>query len=153
MISDKISVTAQSKRRVPKKRYAPDLTANTANPSSTCKKVIPFAFSAGCPFSVIRDTSVAGTGISACSPAIGLGADITNRDSVRAMFEQVLLAFGGIDNVIITAGIYVPPNREGRIPDPMWGTTFDVNVIGPYLVADGARRIWDAQGLSDAFLR
>ncbi|GAB4580158.1 MAG: bifunctional rhamnulose-1-phosphate aldolase/short-chain dehydrogenase [Anaerolineales bacterium] len=90
---------------------------------------------------------VAGTGISTCGPALGLGADITNRDSVRAMFEQVILAYGGIDNVIITAGIYVPPNREGRIPDPMWGTTFDVNVLGPYLVADEARRIWDAQGL------
>ena len=91
---------------------------------------------------------VAGTGMSACGPAIGLGADITNRESVRAMFEQVILAYGGMDNVIITAGIYVPPNREGRIPDPMWGTTFDVNVIGPYIVADEARRIWDAQGLA-----
>jgi rhamnulose-1-phosphate aldolase/alcohol dehydrogenase len=91
---------------------------------------------------------IAGTGISACGSAIGLSADITNRDSVRAMFEQVILAYGGIDNVIITAGIYVAPNREGRISDHLWGTTFDVNVVGPYLVADEARRIWDAQGLS-----
>jgi rhamnulose-1-phosphate aldolase/alcohol dehydrogenase len=90
---------------------------------------------------------VAGSGISACGPAIGLGADITNRDSLREMFEQVILAYGGIDNVIITAGIYVPPDREGHIPDPMWRKTLDVNVIGPYLVADEARRIWEAQGL------
>ena len=91
---------------------------------------------------------VAGTGISACGPAIGLSADITNRDSLRAMFDQVILAYGGIDHVIITAGIYVPPDREGRIPDAMWRKTFDVNVIGPHLVADEARRIWQMQGLS-----
>jgi rhamnulose-1-phosphate aldolase/alcohol dehydrogenase len=90
---------------------------------------------------------VAGTGISACGPAIGLGADMTDRDSLREMFEQVILAYGGIDNVIVTAGIYVPPDREGRIPDRLWSKTFDVNVMGPYLVADEARRIWEAQDL------
>ncbi len=90
---------------------------------------------------------VAGTGISACGPAIGLAADITDRSSVRALFEQVVLAYGGIDHVIVTAGIYVPPDRSGAISDPKWSTTFEVNVTGPYLVADEARRIWEAQGL------
>src|SRR5688572_12710039 len=33
---------------------------------------------------------VAGSGISASGPAIGLGVDVTNRQSVRRMFEQVL---------------------------------------------------------------
>jgi rhamnulose-1-phosphate aldolase/alcohol dehydrogenase len=95
---------------------------------------------------------VSGTGISACGPAIGLGADITQRDSVRQMFNQVTLAYGGIDNVVITAGIYVPPDQDGSIPDPMWRKTFDVNVIGPHLVADEARRIWEAQGLPGTML-
>jgi NAD(P)-dependent dehydrogenase (short-subunit alcohol dehydrogenase family) len=95
---------------------------------------------------------VSGTGISACGPAIGLGADITQRDSVRQMFNQVILAYGGIDNVVITAGIYVPPDQDGSIPDPMWRKTFDVNVIGPHLVADEARRIWEAQGLPGTML-
>ncbi len=90
---------------------------------------------------------VAGTGISACGPAIGLAADITDRSSVRALFEQVVLAYGGIDHVIVTAGIYVPPDRSSAISDPKWSTTFEVNVTGPYLVADEARRIWEAQGL------
>jgi len=90
---------------------------------------------------------VAGTGISACGPAIGLGADVTQRDSLRAMFAQVVLAYGGIDNVIITAGIYVAPDREGQIPDKLWTKTLDVNVFGPFLVADEARRIWEAQDL------
>lgn len=91
---------------------------------------------------------VAGTGISGCGPAIGLQVDVTERDSVRAMFKQVLLAYGGIDNVIVTAGVFVPPDKAGHIPDEKWAQTFAVNVTGGHIVADEARRIWEAQGLS-----
>ncbi|HEY0607622.1 MAG TPA: bifunctional rhamnulose-1-phosphate aldolase/short-chain dehydrogenase, partial [Herpetosiphonaceae bacterium] len=94
-----------------------------------------------------KGIGVAGTGISSSGPAIGLGVDITRRESVRAMFEQVLLAYGGLDDVIVTAGIYVPPDREGRIPDDKWGLSFNINVTGLYLVADEANRVWRTQGL------
>ncbi len=90
---------------------------------------------------------VAGTGISGCGPAIGLGVDITKRESVKAMFEQVVLAYGGIDNVVVTAGIFVPPDKAGRIADDKWPLTYAINVMGSYLVADEARAIWQAQGL------
>lgn len=90
---------------------------------------------------------VAGTGISGCGPAIGLGVDVTNRESVRSVFEQIILAYGGIDNVIVTAGIFVSPDRSGRIPDDKWALTYAVNVTGSYLVADEAHAIWQAQGL------
>ncbi|MFZ1398105.1 MAG: bifunctional rhamnulose-1-phosphate aldolase/short-chain dehydrogenase [Candidatus Promineifilaceae bacterium] len=91
---------------------------------------------------------VAGTGLSACGPAIGLGANITDRASVQAMLNQVILAYGGLDNVIVTAGVFVPPSKDGRITDPQWDLTFAVNVKGGYLIADEARQIWEAQGLS-----
>jgi NAD(P)-dependent dehydrogenase (short-subunit alcohol dehydrogenase family) len=90
---------------------------------------------------------VAGTGISSCGPAIGLGVDISRRRSVRAMLEQVLLAYGGIDNVIVTVGVFVPPDNDGRIPDDQWALTYAINVTGSYIVADEARQIWLAQGL------
>ncbi|MEM6432132.1 MAG: bifunctional rhamnulose-1-phosphate aldolase/short-chain dehydrogenase, partial [Deinococcota bacterium] len=95
---------------------------------------------------------VAGTGISACGPAIGLQVDITNRESVKAMLEQVVLAYGGIDSIIVTAGIFVTPDSSGRIPDERWRTTFDVNVTGSYLVADEAARIWRAQDLAGSLV-
>ncbi|MCL4266308.1 MAG: bifunctional rhamnulose-1-phosphate aldolase/short-chain dehydrogenase [Anaerolineae bacterium] len=91
---------------------------------------------------------VAGTGISACGPAIGLGADITDRQSVQDMLNEVILAYGGIDNIIVTAGIFVPPSTEGKVSDKQWDLTFAVNVKGSYIVADEARKIWEAQGLS-----
>ncbi len=90
---------------------------------------------------------IAGTGVSNCGPAIGLGVDITDRNSLREMLGQALLAFGGIDNVIVTAGVFIPPDREGRIPDEKWGETFAVNVTGGYLIADETRKVWEAQAL------
>ena len=90
---------------------------------------------------------VAGTGISSCGPALGLGVDACDRASVQALFRQTLLAYGGIDNLVITAGFYYAPDAGGQIPDEMWDTTFDVNVKGAYIVADEARKIWQAQGL------
>lgn len=90
---------------------------------------------------------VAGTGISGCGPAIGLSVDITKRESVREFLDQVLLAYGGIDNIIVTAGVFVPPDKSGHVTDAQWRLTFDVNVLGGYIVGDEARRIWQAQKL------
>ena len=91
---------------------------------------------------------VAGTGISACGPAVGLGCDITNRKSVQAMLNQVVLAYGGLDNIIVTAGVFVPPSKEGKVTDGQWDLTFAVNVKGGYIIADEARQVWEAQKLS-----
>lgn len=90
---------------------------------------------------------VAGSGISNCGPAIGLVCDITNRASVRAMLEQVALAYGGFDSIIVTAGIFFSPDATGHIPDDKWDVTFRVNVTGSYIVADEAAAIWREQGL------
>jgi rhamnulose-1-phosphate aldolase/alcohol dehydrogenase len=91
---------------------------------------------------------VAGTGISSCGYGIGLGCDITNRESVARMFEDALIAYGGIDSVVVTAGVFVPPDKAGRIEDRLWEKTFAINVTGAYLVADEANKIFKRQGLT-----
>src|SRR3989440_2956110 len=90
---------------------------------------------------------VAGTGISNCGPAIGLACDITNRESVAQMFNDVMLAYGGNDSVIITPGIFLPPGKFGRVEDRLWALTFGINVTGAYIVADEAYKIFKKQGL------
>jgi len=90
---------------------------------------------------------VAGTGVSNCGPAIGLRCDITDRESVAAMFQEVMLAYGGIDAVVVTAGIFVPPDKTGHIDDSLWSRTFSINVTGAYIVADEAHKIFKQQGL------
>src|SRR3954468_12611387 len=42
---------------------------------------------------------VAGSGISGCGPAVGLGCDIIKRESIRAMLGEATLAYGGLDGV------------------------------------------------------
>jgi len=90
---------------------------------------------------------VAGTGLSNCGPALGLGADITDRASIRRMLDEVALAYGGFDTICVTAGIFVPADVTGHIPDEKWATTFAINVTGSYLVADEAAKTWREQGL------
>ena len=95
---------------------------------------------------------VAGTGISGAGQVIGLGADMTDRASVRRMFEAVTLAYGGVDHVVVTAGYYPNPDAQGIVPDHEWARTLAINVTGPYLVADEAWRIWQAQGMEGSLV-
>ncbi len=95
---------------------------------------------------------VAGTGVSGCGPALGVQVDVTNRLSIREMFGQVTFAYGGVDTIIVTAGIFISPDATGHIPDDGWAKTFGINVTGGYFVADEARRIWAAQGLSGSLV-
>ena len=90
---------------------------------------------------------VAGTGLSGCGPAIGLAANVTDRASIREMLADVTVAYGGFDSIVVTAGIFVPSDTSGHIPDEQWGATFSTNVTGSYLVADEAFKIWKEQGL------
>lgn len=95
---------------------------------------------------------VAGTGISNCGVAIGISADITDRTSIRAMLDQIALAYGGFDAIEVTAGIFVPSDTTGHIPDDKWALTFNINVTGSYLVADEAFKTWKEQGLRGALV-
>ena len=90
---------------------------------------------------------VAGSGISNCGPALGLAANITDRASVRAMLDQVALAYGGFDSIVVTAGIFVAPDTTGHIPDDKWALTFAINVSGAYIVGDEAFKTWKEQGI------
>lgn len=90
---------------------------------------------------------VAGSGISGCGPAIALTVNITDRQSVAEMFKQVTLAYGGIDKVIVTAGVFLAPGQAGMSDDEMFDLSFAVNVKGGYIVGTEANNIWRAQNL------
>lgn len=95
---------------------------------------------------------VAGTGLSNCGPAIALAVDITNRASVENLFKQVVLAYGGLDSVIVTAGIFATPNEDGVVTDDKWALTYAINVTGSYIVASEAKAIWEAQKLQGSLV-
>ncbi len=89
---------------------------------------------------------VAGTGVSSCGNAISCQMDITNEASIQACYDEAVYAFGGIDVVALTAGIFLAPNVKGEFSAKQWELVFKINSIGPYLVADAAKAIFQAQG-------
>ncbi|MGO3786189.1 MAG: bifunctional rhamnulose-1-phosphate aldolase/short-chain dehydrogenase [Pseudoalteromonas prydzensis] len=95
---------------------------------------------------------VAGTGISSCGPAIAQSVDITDRESVNKMFKEVTLAYGGIDKVIVTAGVFLAPGQAGMTNDQQFDVSFAVNVKGGYIVGTEANEIWKAQGFKGALV-
>ncbi|MEP6731717.1 MAG: bifunctional rhamnulose-1-phosphate aldolase/short-chain dehydrogenase [bacterium] len=99
-----------------------------------------------------KGIGVAGTGISGAGQVIGLGADMTDRTAVRRALSEAIMAYGGIDRVVVTAGYYPNPDANGVVADEEWAKAFAINVTGPYLVADEAHRIWEEQGLEGALV-
>jgi NAD(P)-dependent dehydrogenase (short-subunit alcohol dehydrogenase family) len=63
------------------------------------------------------------------------------------MLDDVAIAYGGFDSICVTAGIFVPSDTTGHIPDDKWALTFAINVTGSYLVGDEAAKTWKKQGL------
>lgn len=91
---------------------------------------------------------VAGTGISGCGSAIGAVVDIRQRESLRDLLRQTILAYGGIDHLIVTAGVFIAPDKStGRVSDEQWQLTFDVNVRGTYNAVDECWPVFQTQSL------
>lgn len=90
---------------------------------------------------------VSGSGISGCGPAVGIGIDITDRDSIREALQKTLMAYGGLDNVVVTAGVFIPPDRDGNLSDEAWQTTYEVNVRGSFNLIDEAKSVFRNQDL------
>ena len=95
---------------------------------------------------------VSGSGISGCGPAIGVSIDITNPESVHEGLKQTLLAYGGLDKVVVTAGVFLAPGLDGRNTEDQWKLTFDVNVRGSYNLVEAVRNIFEQQGLEGSIV-
>lgn len=90
---------------------------------------------------------VAGSGISACGPAIALCCDATDRASVRRVLDDVVLAYGGIDELVVTAGLFPTPGPDGTTSDRDFMRAMQVNVLAPTLLVEEAAATMAPQGL------
>ncbi|HUQ92913.1 MAG TPA: bifunctional rhamnulose-1-phosphate aldolase/short-chain dehydrogenase [Bryobacteraceae bacterium] len=73
--------------------------------------------------------------------------DLRDRGSMAAAMDQTVLHFGGLDGVINTAAVFIPPDAQGNISEDNWRITLDVNVTGNYYLAKEAQKRFQAQGL------
>ncbi len=64
--------------------------------------------------------------------ALGVRADVTRDDDVRAMVESVLAAFGRLDILVNNAGINIRGPIE-QLSEDEWDQVIDTNLKGPWL--------------------
>lgn len=77
--------------------------------------------------------------------------DVTNEDSVRATFGELLAQWGGLDILVNAAGI-APPYALVDMPVDKWRMALDVNLTGYLLMAREAARIMIAQGMGGSII-
>ncbi|MGA0173968.1 MAG: bifunctional rhamnulose-1-phosphate aldolase/short-chain dehydrogenase, partial [Phycisphaerales bacterium] len=99
-----------------------------------------------------RGIGVAGSGVSGCGPAVAIAFDATDRAAVRHAIGEAILAFGGIDELIVTAGLFPTPGPDGKIADDAFRRTFDVNVLAPSILAEEAAAVFGEQALPAAIV-
>jgi rhamnulose-1-phosphate aldolase/alcohol dehydrogenase len=98
-----------------------------------------------------RATAEAIVGAVGAGRALGLEMDVTREASVRAAFEETVLAYGGLDILVSNAGTaHSAPVVRLDLAD--WERSFAVNATGHFLVAREAMRLLTAQRLGGALV-
>ena len=77
---------------------------------------------------------VAGPLASSGARAIAVGADVSDRDSVEAMAEEVVGQLGGVDILVNNAAVY-PRRAWTEIEEEEWDRVMAVNLKGYFLCA------------------
>ncbi len=77
--------------------------------------------------------------------ALAVECDVTQPQSIRAAFDAVVLAFGGVDIVVSNAGA-AWQGTIGHVDDEILRKSFELNFWAHQAVAQQATRIMQAQG-------
>jgi NAD(P)-dependent dehydrogenase (short-subunit alcohol dehydrogenase family) len=76
---------------------------------------------------------------------IAVACDVTDQESVRALFAQTKEAFGRLDVLFNNAGTGTPPMPMEDIPIEQWKRVVDTNLTGAFLCTQEAIRMMKAQ--------
>jgi rhamnulose-1-phosphate aldolase/alcohol dehydrogenase len=83
--------------------------------------------------------------------AMAVRCDVTDEAAVTEAFEQVVLAYGGVDIVVSNAGIAISaPIEQLRLAD--WDRTMDILAKGYFLVSREAFRVWIQQRMGGSLV-
>ena len=82
---------------------------------------------------------------------LGLGCDVTDGEAVRAAFDGVCEAYGGVDIVVSNAGA-AWQGEIGEVDDGTLRKSFELNFFGHQTVAQNAVRVMLAQGTGGVLL-
>ncbi|SDW91610.1 SDR family oxidoreductase [Roseicitreum antarcticum] len=77
--------------------------------------------------------------------ALAIPCDVTDPESVAALFDTIVAQFGRLDVVFNNAGAAHPTTEIGDISFDDWRRVLSVNLDGSFLIARGAFRVMRAQ--------
>lgn len=77
---------------------------------------------------------ISGTG----GAALSLILDVTSADDIRNAIEQIISKFGKLDIVVNNAGSLIGSDSFLSTTPEQWKSSFDVNLLGPMMVAQAA---------------
>jgi rhamnose utilization protein RhaD (predicted bifunctional aldolase and dehydrogenase)/NAD(P)-dependent dehydrogenase (short-subunit alcohol dehydrogenase family) len=83
--------------------------------------------------------------------ALAVPCDVTDSRAVRAAFDAVVAAFGGVDIVVSNAGA-AWQGRIGEVEEAVLRRSFELNFFAHQFVAQNAVRVMLAQGMGGALL-
>ena len=77
--------------------------------------------------------------------ALAVPTDVTEPESVAALFEAVHQRWQRVDLLVNNAGMFGPPGSVDEISWPQWRQAVDTNLTGAYLCAHHAVKMMKAQ--------
>jgi rhamnose utilization protein RhaD (predicted bifunctional aldolase and dehydrogenase)/NAD(P)-dependent dehydrogenase (short-subunit alcohol dehydrogenase family) len=83
--------------------------------------------------------------------ALAIQCDVTDASAVRAAFDKVVEAFGGVDIVVSNAGA-AWQGRIGEVDDEVLRKSFELNFFAHQAVAQAAVHVMKAQGTGGCLL-
>jgi NAD(P)-dependent dehydrogenase (short-subunit alcohol dehydrogenase family) len=78
-------------------------------------------------------------------PALVLGTDVRNAESVRSLFARVIEEWGRVDLLFNNAGVFGSNEPIDEVALADWQTVVDTNLTGSFLCAQEAVRVMRAQ--------
>jgi len=76
---------------------------------------------------------------------LAIPADVTNPESVRALFSEIQQTFGRLDVLFNNAGMGAPPVPMEELTYEQWNAVVSVNLTGAFLCAQQAIKLMKAQ--------
>jgi rhamnose utilization protein RhaD (predicted bifunctional aldolase and dehydrogenase)/NAD(P)-dependent dehydrogenase (short-subunit alcohol dehydrogenase family) len=99
----------------------------------------------------LDETAVQAKAKSIGGSALALRCDVTDAHSVRAAFDRVVEAFGGVDIAVSNAGA-AWQGRIGEVDEEVLRKSFELNFYGHQRVAQAAVKVMLAQGTGGCLL-
>lgn len=79
------------------------------------------------------------------APALAVSTDVTDPDSVHALFDRVKEAFGRLDLLFNNAGTNAPAISLEELDHKRWQAVVDTNLTGVFLCTQAAFRLMQSQ--------